>query len=669
MHQEGNTMDNLDQTQEKRYVDQTNAPETNPVQEVRIQRPAAIIKYPPTPPMIKESDMSSRTMFRQTSLEEALEDHSDGNGLDDSIMVGTIMVGRLDQEQRNTPAAKLSTEPKAQPKNLDRELKNLKSINPPGSAEVVQGTSGTRIRIPTLPSAKTQYSQIRDALQDELEEFFDQQYEDLSPEQQLGTDMNDRFRSIRRRKAALVMSADDLSKVLRLKGYSQEIKEVKNEVQGLLAKVTNIRLSYPDAFSITSSTFYAPSKIYTQENRGNDTRSIVTPTTSTPTVLNRSLAAVSIDLERQERLDQIAIQKTVLQATENKINYEADLAIRHIAVTENINDGLAQPLHPSSPDTHFPTSSSPFDDPAPERLPPIYHPVVAQPGSQMISSELPALIPSHSVTNEILHPPMTASPMAWDSRTRNVTMGNEEGLITQTTTTTHGCIQSTGPPTSSHTHVIVCNSEACTNQVATDTRRRLLHAPVAIHTDSSLAQNLPQINTSTAQREVQQPSMRLRIQRDLKIGDCCYAKYFEDGLFYSAKIIDIHHSGETAVVKFDEYDVPEEVTTDDILPESPVTRREKPRPQSVQIEKEVTPHASKSPTREHFENRTLSGGPPVVPLSHQYPTQNNRSYMPVLPPPPILQPGRNIITDLPMKSHRRHSHCLHTPRKIHGLTP
>ena len=114
--------------------------------------------------------------------------------------------------------------------------------------------------------------------------------------------------------------------------------------------------------------------------------------------------------------------------------------------------------------------------------------------------------------------------------------------------------------------------------------------------------------------------MSLRIQRDLKIGDCCYAKYFEDGLFYSAKIIDIHHSGETAVVKFDEYDVPEEVTTDDILPESPVTRREKPRPQSVQIEEEVSPHASKSPTREHFENRTLSGGPPVVPSSHQDPT-------------------------------------------------
>ena len=331
-------------------------------------------------------------------------------------------------------------------------------------------------------------------------------------------------------------------------------------------------------------------------------------------MLNRSLAAISIDLERQERLDQIAIQKTVFQATENKINHEADLAIQHIAITENVDNNPAQQPHFSSPDTHFPMSSSPFDDPTRERPPPIYHPVVAQPGSQIISSEIPALIPGHPVTNGILHPPMTASPMAWDSRTRNVTMGNEEGLITQTTTTTHGCIQSTGPPLSSHTHVIVCNSEACTNQVSTDTRRRLLRVPVDIHTDGSLVQNSPQINASTAQREVQQPSMRLRIQRDLKIGDCCYAKYFEDGLFYSAKIVDIHPSANTAVVKFDEYDVPEEVMADDILPESPVPRRLNPMQQSVPTDRRVDPHSTKSSTRENLENLPSSSGSIVLPV-------------------------------------------------------
>ena len=152
--------------------------------------------------------------------------------------------------------------------------------------------------------------------------------------------MNDRCRSTRRRKVALVVSADDLSKVLSLKGHSQEIKELKNEVEDILSKVTNIRLSYPDAFSITSSTSFARSQAHLQREN-DECRSNVTTNTSTPTMLNRSLAAVSIDLERRERLDHVAIQKTVLQATENKINYDADLAIQHIAVNDKMADGLA----------------------------------------------------------------------------------------------------------------------------------------------------------------------------------------------------------------------------------------------------------------------------------------------------------------------------------------
>ena len=191
--------------------------------------------------------MSTRTMFRQTSLEEALEDHSDGNGLDDSIMVGTIMVGRLEPEKQNSPAAKLPTKPKVQPKNLDRELKNLRSIKPPGNSEMAQGTSSTRIRMPTLPNAKFSYSLSRDAIQDELDDFFDQHYDDLSPEQRMGTDMNERFRSIRRRKGALISNSEDLTKVLRLKGFSQEIKELKN----VLGK-----LEQEDIKGITSQHYY-----------------------------------------------------------------------------------------------------------------------------------------------------------------------------------------------------------------------------------------------------------------------------------------------------------------------------------------------------------------------------------------------------------------------------
>ena len=196
-----------------------------------------------------------------------------------------------------TLSPKPSLNLKASKSLASREIRNLRSVNPAGHAESIKGTSGTRIRLPTLTNARSTYTQIRDAIQDELEEFFDQQYHNLSPEQHLGTDMNERFRSIRRRKAALVMSADDLSKVLSLKGHSQEIKELKNEVEGILSKVTNIRLSYPDAFSITSSTSFARSQAPLQREN-DECRSNVTPNTSTPTMLNRSLAAVSIDLER-----------------------------------------------------------------------------------------------------------------------------------------------------------------------------------------------------------------------------------------------------------------------------------------------------------------------------------------------------------------------------------
>ena len=119
MHQEETTMENPDQTQETRHVNQLMEPETNPVQVALRRRPVANIIYPPTPPTIKEVDVSTRTKVGQISLEEALGDHSDGNGPDDSIMVGTIMVGSLEPEKQDTPAAELPTKPKAQPKNFD----------------------------------------------------------------------------------------------------------------------------------------------------------------------------------------------------------------------------------------------------------------------------------------------------------------------------------------------------------------------------------------------------------------------------------------------------------------------------------------------------------------------------------------------------------------------
>ena len=179
-----------------------------------------------------------------------------------------------------------------------------------------------------------------------------------------------------------------------------------------------------------------------------------------------------------------------------------------------------------------------------------------------------------------------SSPHFIDSARENVTppqlprIAQPGSQIAHTTTTTRGCIPSIGAtPAFSHTHVVVCNSQACTDQVTTNTRRHFLRDTVNIQTNVSNAQHSPQ-NSVPTQQEEQQPFPSLRIQRDLRIGECCYAKYFEDGLFYSARIVDIHPSANTAVVLYDDYEVPEEVMAEDILPETPPSHRSNPQSSS-----------------------------------------------------------------------------------------
>ena len=142
MHQEETTMENPDQARETQPVDQKNEPATNPVQDARLKRPVATIKYPPTPPTIKETEASTRTIHRPINLEEDSEGHSDDDEFHDSLT-------QMEPKEDKLSDAETTTKRKAQPKKLDRELKNLRSINPPGSSEIAQGMSGTRIRLPT----------------------------------------------------------------------------------------------------------------------------------------------------------------------------------------------------------------------------------------------------------------------------------------------------------------------------------------------------------------------------------------------------------------------------------------------------------------------------------------------------------------------------------------
>ena len=169
--------------------------------------------------------------------------------------------------------------------------------------------------------------------------------------------------------------------------------------------------------------------------------------TSTQPVLNRSLEALK--LGRQEGLEQVAIQRTGLQETENTINNEAELVICHIVTVENPAIGHSQQPHQISLDTYYPSNYSQHNDSAQEEFSTIHRPVVAHPRRQTLSgfnhnlsqSDLPL-----SGDSSLL---ITLAPIARDSRIRNIMMRKTEGLITQTSALTRGCIQPTRPPTTS----------------------------------------------------------------------------------------------------------------------------------------------------------------------------------------------------------------------------
>ena len=178
-------------------------------------------------------------------------------------------------------------------------------------------------------------------------------------------------------------------------------------------------------------------------------------TTSAQTVQTRSPSAVSIKLEGEERLDHVAFQRTILQEKENRMNNKAALAICHIATIKNsASEPIQQPQH-TSPDNHFPSSSSQLNDAAQEDLSSIHKPALAQPGRQTLAGLHPNRSPNQLLIGEAFPVLIKQSPIACNSRIRNIMIRSKaEGLDTQTTATTRGCTQSMGPLTmSSHTNV------------------------------------------------------------------------------------------------------------------------------------------------------------------------------------------------------------------------
>ena len=98
--------------------------------------------------------------------------------------------------------------------------------------------------------------------------------------------------------------------------------------------------------------------------------------------MNRSIAAASVDYERQERLDQITIQETLLQASRNRINNEADLTIRNIEKKEQASDVPCQKQQ-TCPEVHFPSKSLQFNE-LTQEYSPTHLPSITQPRRQTL---------------------------------------------------------------------------------------------------------------------------------------------------------------------------------------------------------------------------------------------------------------------------------------------
>ena len=101
-------------------------------------------------------------------------------------------------------------------------------------------------------------------------------------------------------------------------------------------QVTSIKLSYPEVVGEGSSTFceyHAPanqSSIKTlRHHNERKCRDL-----SEELLIKHNVSAASIDSERHEQLDHIAVQETLLELQRRQINRVADLSLRHVAIQE-----------------------------------------------------------------------------------------------------------------------------------------------------------------------------------------------------------------------------------------------------------------------------------------------------------------------------------------------
>ena len=80
-------------------------------------------------------------------------------------------------------------------------------------------------------------------------EFDDQHYYDESPESLPLTDIRSRYRKVHMRKHTLMTAMEDICTILEKSGLVQEERILQKEVDAILTRITNIKLSFHDVVS------------------------------------------------------------------------------------------------------------------------------------------------------------------------------------------------------------------------------------------------------------------------------------------------------------------------------------------------------------------------------------------------------------------------------------
>lgn len=135
---------------------------------------------------------------------------------------------------------------------LSRELKRLESHNPIGIGESSHPAMNTRRRKPTLNNLQVIWQGALETIKEELTDFQEQRFEECNTDELLQTDVSPLYRKLGERLTALECSTEDYVKSRRREGHQEEPRIVEEETRNIQTQITNIRLTYNTAISVTT---------------------------------------------------------------------------------------------------------------------------------------------------------------------------------------------------------------------------------------------------------------------------------------------------------------------------------------------------------------------------------------------------------------------------------